>query len=128
MRLLSILTAAVVTACASAGGGGGGTTVDANNPNTISGDQIVASAQTNAYDVVSRLRPNFLKSRGRTTVYGKGSDYASVFLDGQSYGDLSSLRNISASQISSIHFIRGTDAVTTYGMQYGGGVIDVRTR
>lgn len=39
-----------------------------------------------------------------------------------------SLRNIAAAQISSIHFIRGTDAVTTYGMQYGAGVIDIRTK
>jgi hypothetical protein len=128
VRPFLILGAAAVMACASAGAGGGGTTVDANSPNVITGDQIVASAQTNAYDVVSRLRPNFLKSRGRTTVYGQGSDYATVFLDGQSYGDLSSMRNIAASQISSIHFIRGTDAVTTYGMQYGAGVIDIRTR
>jgi hypothetical protein len=128
MRALSILAAATVMACATAGAGGSGTTVDANSPNVITGDQITASAQTNAYDVVSRLRPNFLKSRGRTTVYGQGSDYATVFLDGQSYGDLSSLRNIAASQISSIHFIRGTDAVTTHGMQYGAGVIDVRTK
>ena len=128
MRPLFVLGAAAVMACASAGGGGGGTTIDANSPNIITGDQIAASAQTNAYDVVSRLRPNFLKSRGRTTVYGQGSDYATVFLDGQSYGDLSSMRNIAASQISSIHFIRGTDAVTTYGMQYGAGVIDIRTR
>jgi hypothetical protein len=126
MRLLFFLTLATAIACASAAGGG--TTVDTNSPNIITADQIAASAQTNAYDVVSRLRPNFLKSRGRTTVYGQGSDYPTVFLDGQSYGDLSSMRNIAASQISSIHFIRGTDAVTTYGMQYGAGVIDIRTR
>ena len=56
------------------------------------------------------------------------SDYAAVFLDGKWFGDLSSLRNISAPQISSIHFIRGTDAVTLYGMQYGAGVIDVKTK
>jgi hypothetical protein len=126
MKTFLVLGAVAVMACASAGGGG--TTVDANSPNVITGDQIAASAQTNAYDVVSRLRPNFLKSRGRTTVYGQGSDYATVFLDGQSYGDLSSMRNIAASQISSIHFIRGTDAVTTHGMQYGAGVIDIRTK
>ena len=126
MRPFFFLGAAAVIACASAGAGG--TTVDANNPNIITGDQISASAQTNAYDVVSRLRPNFLKSRGRTTVYARGSDYPTVYLDGQSYGDLSSLRNIAAAQISSIHFIRGTDAVTTYGMQYGAGVIDIRTK
>ena len=126
MRPVFVLGAAAVMACASAGAGS--TSVDAGNPNIITADQISASQQTNAYDVVSRLRPNFLKSRGRTTVYAQGSDYAAVFLDGQSFGDLSSLRNISAPQISSIHFIRGTDAVTLYGMQYGAGVIDIRTK
>ena len=126
MKPFSILGAVAVMACASAGGGS--TSVDAGNPNIITADQISASQQTNAYDVVSRLRPNFLKSRGRTTVYGQGSDYATVFLDGQSFGDLNSLRNISSPQISSIHYIRGTDAVTLYGMQYGAGVIDVKTK
>ena len=127
MRHFFILgAAAAVMACASAGAGS--TSVAGGNPNIITADQISASQQTNAYDVVSRLRPNFLKSRGRTTVYGQGSDYAAVFLDGQSYGDLSSLRNISAPQIRSIQFIRGTDAVTTYGMQYGAGVIAIRTK
>ena len=128
MRPLSVLIAAAVLACASAGSGSSGTSVDPSNPNIITAAQISASQQSNAYDVVSRLRPNFLKSRGRTTVYAQGSDYATVFLDGQPFGDLSSLRNISASQIRSIKFIRGTDAVTTYGMQYGAGVIDISTK
>jgi TonB-dependent Receptor Plug Domain len=126
VKSFSVLVAAAVMACANAGVGG--TPVDAGNPNIITAAQIAASQQTNAYDVVSRLRPNFLKSRGRTTVYAQGSDYATVFLDGQSFGDLSSLRNISVAQIRSIQFIRGTDAVTTYGMQYGAGVIDIRTK
>ena len=126
MRPFFLLGAAAVMACASARAGG--TTVEAGKPNIITADQIAGSAQTNAYDVISRLRPNFLKSRGRTTVYGQGSDYAAVFLDGQSFGDLSTLRNISASQIRSIKFVRGTDAVTAYGMQYGGGVIDITTK
>ena len=126
MKPFAVLVAAAVMACATAGTGG--TSVDAGNPNIITAAQIAASQQTNAYDVVSRLRPNFLKSRGRTTVYAQGSDYATVFLDGQSFGDLSALRNISAAQIRSIQFIRGTDAVTTYGMQYGAGVIDIRTK
>ena len=126
MRLFSVLVAGAAMACASAGQGT--TSVGAGDANLITAAQISASQQTNAYDVVSKLRPNFLKSRGRTTIYGQGSDYAAVFLDGQSFGDLGSLRNIASSQIRSIKFIRGTDAVTVYGMQYGAGVIDVRTK
>jgi TonB-dependent Receptor Plug Domain len=126
MKPFSVLVAAAVMACASAGSGT--TSVGASDANMITAAQISASQQSNAYDVVSKLRPNFLKSRGRTTIYGQGSDYATVFLDGQSFGDLGSLRNIASSQIRSIKFIRGTDAVTVYGMQYGAGVIDVRTK
>lgn len=126
MKTLAMLAAAGVMACASAGSGT--TSVGASDANFITAAQISASQQTNAYDIVSKLRPNFLKSRGRTTIYGQGSDYATVFLDGQSFGDLGSLRNIASSQIRSIKFIRGTDAVTVYGMQYGAGVIDVRTK
>jgi hypothetical protein len=126
VKTLAMLAAAGVMACASAGPGT--TSVSTGDANIITAAQISASQQTNAYDVVRKLRPNFLKSRGRTTVYGQGSDYAAVFLDGQSFGDLGSLRNIASSQIRSIRFIRGTDAVTMHGMQYGAGVIDVRTK
>src|SRR6476619_5247220 len=103
MKTLAMLAAAGVMACATAGPGT--TSVGAGDANIITAAQISASQQTNAYDIVSKLRPNFLKSRGRTTVYGQGSDYAAVFLDGQSFGDLGSLRNIASSQIRSIKFI-----------------------
>ena len=51
MKPFAILAAAVVMACASAGAGS--TSVDARNPNVITADQISASQQTNAYNVVS---------------------------------------------------------------------------
>jgi hypothetical protein len=120
-----ILTVAAMTACAAAGGG------NASNihrdVNLINAQEIAASNESNAYDVITRLRPNFLKTRGHTTINMGGNDYASVFLDGQVYGDLSSLKSIPASQIHEIRYLSGNEAGTKYGMQYGSGVIDVRT-
>ena len=52
---------------------------------------------------------------------------ATVFLDGQRYGDLNSLRTIVASSVYDARHLSATDAVTRYGMQYGGGVIEIRT-
>ena len=52
---------------------------------------------------------------------------ATVFLDGQRYGDLNSLRTIVASSVYDAHHLSATDAVTRYGMQYGGGVIEITT-
>lgn len=96
--------------------------------NVITEDEITASMGSSVYDVVSKLRPNFLKTRGRTSMNASGSGYASVFLDGQPYGDLNTLRNINASQAHEIRYYSATEAATKFGMQNGAGVIDVRTK
>jgi hypothetical protein len=98
------------------------------DPNLITADEIATSNESNAYDVVARLRPMFLKSRGRTTINGPDYEYATVFVDGQRYGDLSTLKNIVANQIESIRYLSTGDAVARYGMEYGTGAIDVRLR
>jgi hypothetical protein len=94
----------------------------------ITEQDVEASRESNAYDVVQHLRPNFLRSRGRTTLNTNTSDFPSVFVDGQLYGDLSALRNIIAPIIKEIRYYNGPNAVTRFGMQYGSGVIAVTTR
>jgi hypothetical protein len=96
--------------------------------NLITEDEIAASSGSNAYDVVSRLRPNFLKTRGRNTIYASPNDYASVYVDDQSFGDINSLRNIVANQVHEIRYYSASDAVTRFGTQTGQGVIDVKTK
>ena len=123
--LLYIPTVAAIMACVPAATG---STHALRDSRVITEQEITAANESNAYDVVAKLRPNFLKTRGRSTINASASEYASVFLDGQLYGDLSALHNIAATQIREIRYISGTDAVTRYGMQYGAGVIDVRTR
>ncbi len=122
---LYIPTVAAIMACVPAATG---STHALRDSRVITEQEITAANESNAYDVVAKLRPNFLKTRGRSTINASASEYASVFLDGQLYGDLSALHNIAAPQIREIRYISGTDAVTRYGMQYGAGVIDVRTR
>jgi hypothetical protein len=94
----------------------------------ITEQEIATSAESNLYDVVSRLRPMFLKTRGRSTINSGGSEHASVFLDGQYFGELGSLRNIVPTQIHEIRYLSGPDAVSRYGMRYGSGAVDVRSK
>jgi len=124
-RPFFVLTLAAALACASSGTGG---TAVRRDPNLITEQEIATSNESNAYDVVNRLRPMFLKTRGRSTINSGGSEYASVFLDGQYYGELSSLRNIVATQIHEIRYMSGPDAVSRYGMRYGSGAVDVRSK
>jgi hypothetical protein len=124
-RPFFVLTLAAALACASSGTAG---TAPRRDPNLITEQEIAASTESNVYDVVSRLRPMFLKTRGRSTIIAGGSEYASVFLDGQYYGELGSLRNIVATQIHEIRYLNGPDAVSKYGMRYGSGAVDVRSK
>jgi hypothetical protein len=128
MLVRSLFALALVGTMGCASSGTSGKSGARRNPNVITQSEFVASNEGNAYDAISILRPMFLKSRGRTTINAETTDYATVFVDGQRYGDLTSLRNIVASQIIEARYLNATDAVGKYGMRYGSGVIDIRTR
>ena len=127
-RLFSVVVAAAAFACASGGASGSSSGVAKRDSNLITADEIAASHETNAYEAISRLRPLYLKTRGRGTLSVEGSDYATVFLDNQAYGDLNTLKTINSEQIKQIRWYSGPDAVQKFGMQYGSGVIAVETR
>ena len=84
-----------------------------------------------AYEVISRLRPGFLVSRGQTTLQpgtAPTSGYPNVYLDGVSYGELASLRTIDAGQIEDVRMFQAWEAQTKFGMGNNGGVIAITTR
>jgi hypothetical protein len=123
-KSFSILMVAAGVACASAGTGTGAS----HNSDIITAEQIAVTHESNAYDAINQIKPLWLKTRGQTSVNTGSSPYASVFVDGQYFGDLASLRQIIAPQIKQVRYLNGPNAVTRYGMQYGSGVIEVTTR
>jgi hypothetical protein len=96
--------------------------------NVLPAEEIEKLNVGNAYDAIAKARPQYLKTRGKTTTKATTIERAIVFLDGSPYGVISSLRGINVAQITAIQFYPGNDAVTRFGSQYGAGVIEVRTR
>lgn len=95
----------------------------------ITEDEIEASRAPNAYEVIQKLRANFLTYRGETSFNKSNSQpYPTVYIDGQEFGPISSLRNIPASQVATIRLYRSWEATTKYGTGNMGGVIAVTTR
>lgn len=94
----------------------------------ISQAEIDSAQASNVYDLVARLRGDFLKERGRVSLRSSAHDRAVVFLNGQEYGVLETMRNIPASHIREIRYIPGVEAATRFGAQYGGGVILLTSR
>ncbi len=104
------------------------------NPDVISLEEIegVRNQASNGMDIVQRLRPTFLRTRGATTMMGGTSANATpkpmVVLDGSPHGELETLRQISAISIKEIRYLNGANATTKFGTDYGGGAILVTTR
>jgi hypothetical protein len=134
-RHLYLVAIAAMFGCSSGGG------TSANPPvlvggsrmaRILSGDEIAAAhADVNtAYDAVSRLRPNWLAVHGvPTTSNGSVASTAVVFVDGEPYGDLSSLRTIPAYHVGDIHYYDVTEAGARFGIRGGSsGVIEVRMK
>jgi len=144
MRIRVLVTGLVAAAGLGCASGGGSTEVAdqiaasgasrpaRRNPDVIDQGEIAsrASEAANALQIIQKLRPQMLQGRGLgspTDVTGETAR-PRVYVDNISYGDLSSLSNLNATQISEIRFLNSRDATTVWGTGHMGGVILVTTK
>jgi hypothetical protein len=120
LALGTILTGAL--ACASSGAVTGGT-----GPITRA-ELEDHSMLRDAYEVVQRLRPSWLRSRGRSSIQSSTAHLAVVYVDNIRMGGPSSLRVVSVDAIEEIRYLGASEATTRYGTGHAGGVILVLTR
>jgi hypothetical protein len=121
--------------CSSSGGGGTSAAArpgGSRQQDVISESEISSRATdaSNALQIVQKLRPQMLRSRGLVSpndMTGEAS-MPKVYVDNVSYGAIESLANINAAQVKEIKFIKGPDATTTWGTGHMGGVILVTTK
>jgi hypothetical protein len=121
---LAVLLVLALAACSRASQANGAAAGD----NVITEQQIEASGGITVLDVIQKVRRNFLTNRGKTTLIGSSPSLPSVFLDGVHFGEVQSLRNISARQVSTIRLYRAWEAQQKFGNGYVGGVIEVTSR
>jgi hypothetical protein len=123
-RLTSILAfAAILAGC---GAGSGTRAEDRQNPRLITAAEMEAAGYTDAFSVVQALRPQWLWTRGTTTVNLQES--IKVYLDGSLMGGPEQLRQIQVRSITSIRFLDGLEATNRWGLDHGLGAIVVSTR
>jgi hypothetical protein len=125
MRGVLVIVAAVAVACAPPATSGGRASRDNN---FITTEEIAASQTTNVYDAINNLRPMFLRSRGQTTFDPSVVQTAVVFVDGQKFGSVETLKTMPVLQVTSIRFLTPSDATTKYGTGYMAGIIEVSMR
>jgi hypothetical protein len=132
VKYLYLVAVAAIIGCATAGNTSGTSPASRRSASVLTASEIAyAHADVaSAYDAVARLRPNWLTPHGITSGNnnGAGTEYALVFVDGQQFGDINSLRNIPAFHVTDIRYYDITQAGAKYGILAGSsGVIDVST-
>lgn len=121
---LAVFLLATLAACASSGGNRSGS----GRRDVISLEEIQAANVSTAEELVRRLRPEFLRGRGQSSVADPEANQPVVYVDGVRAGGTDALRNIAASDVREIRYIGAADATTRYGTGHIGGVIEVRIR
>lgn len=135
--MICLASIVALTACASSGTAGSTSTGAASTqqraPDLITSDEITTSGASNAYEVVTRLRPNWMRSQGTASIAGGSttSQMIAVFMDNQRLGDITSLRMVSVSGIKSMQWLDAARAQTVLsglGSDPISGAIVIKTR
>jgi hypothetical protein len=128
MRFLIPLAGLVLSAACAAGGSGNAASPRSNR-DLIVRSQIEQMSVQDAYEIVQRLRPEYLREqRGAASINRTSPLLAVVYIDGVKRGGPDTLRGLRPVEVEEIRFMSGTDATTRYGTDHGGGVIEVKSR
>jgi hypothetical protein len=91
-------------------------------------DEIAESTTTNAYELVERIRPNWLRGRGSPDLRGSPEPLPVIYIEGARQGGVNVLRSIPTASLVRLRFIDAPTATTRYGSGHSGGVILVTLR
>jgi hypothetical protein len=91
----------------------------------LGADEIQQVQATNAYEAVSRLRANWLRPRGASSLSLRSA--VRVYLDGTRIGGVEDLRQMDTRIIGSIQYMDGAEATLRFGTGNSDGAILVST-
>ena len=129
LTAVPVIVLVVANGCASSGS----PSTPRSSPDVITAAEINSVAASSAYDIVIRLRPNWLRP-GNPGSIGGGSisrQTVVVYLDGSRLGELESLRALSAAGIRRIEYLSATRAAVVLrdpGSESLAGAIVISTK
>lgn len=116
---------ALSTGCASAT-----TQTGANREarNLLTQEQLNATNTTNLYEAIEKLRPDWLTSRGPTSVTNAAPAVPSVYMNGTMLGRADYLREMRVLDVTEVRYWEAGPASARFGMGHPRGVIELTRR
>lgn len=87
----------------------------------ISEEELRGVSATSVYTAIQQLRPAMLRQRGVRS--GSGEVAPVVYLDGQQYGGLRELANLSLTGVREVRYLSPADATQRFGTNHTAGAI-----
>ena len=130
-RLAVIVAVWALVGCAGRGRatqGAGGARPEGGGRLTLTREQLAATNSENVYDAIQKLRPDWLTSRGPTSVSNPAPSVASVYMNGTMLGKAEYLRQVRLLDVSEVRYWDAGQASARFGMGHPRGVIEITRR
>jgi hypothetical protein len=109
----------ILLACASGG---------IRDPYVITAPELSRSRAANAYDAITHMRPELLRTRYPGSLVYFVARRPAVAVDNTLVGDVEILRTIPVDGLARIEYVSAWQAAKRYGLSFGNGVMLLETR
>jgi hypothetical protein len=100
-----------------------------SDPDYILREEIDRSTARSAYELVRNHRPQWLQTRGLTTLrQAAGQDGIEVYMDNARLGDVQAMRQVTLAAIQYLRFFTASEATQRWGGGHLNGAILISTR
>jgi hypothetical protein len=87
--------------------------------------ELAAANSDNLYDAIAKLRPEWLSSRGPTSVTDATPTSVSVFMNGSMLGKADYLKQLGVLDVTEVRYWDAASASARFGMGHPRGVIEI---
>jgi hypothetical protein len=91
----------------------------------VTQDELAATNSGNLYDAIAKLRPEWLTSRGPTSVTDPTPTAVDVYMNGILLGNVDHLREVRVLDVSQVRYWPAGEAAARFGMGHPRGVIEL---
>ena len=120
LSFFALSTSLLVSACASAG-----TTSSSGGGQRLSQADLVKANSESLYDAVVKLKPEWLTSRGPTSVTNSTPTSVDIYMNGNNMGSADYLKELRVVDIAEVRYYSAGQASARFGMGHPRGVLEV---
>jgi hypothetical protein len=120
--ILGLLLAVALDGCAPRGTTG---TRSGSRSTTLTQEQLASANSDNLYDAIVKLRPEWLTTRGPSSVTDIAPASADVYMAGSMLGKTEYLKEVRLADVSEVRYWDAGSASARFGMGHPRGVIEI---